>query len=469
MTSINAKLTLYSNSELVEKIKTGLGNSNNPEFQKLLKPAHWYKVLHFTSYLYLKPIIDNRYKERTDYISINSKMLLKMYTSKFYSKILDALESIAVLEINHLYSNGKFPKSYRLNPIYTSIRFQKETIPSSSPVYSKQMIYRRNALNRSIYGKTTLNHQVYIKVEEQLHRLTIDESAAKQYLLDSTKNQLDNPTSIKRKKYDLFIGLDENTRQNILNDYQNQINDLLGYSYQYNKKHTINRLKRLIDTYLSKLISIDMIVDKNFFFEPDKNGRLHHNFTSLAKDLRQFVLMEGEHTMEGVDIANSQPYLLSVILQDRMKDEWSDELEEYCEFTREGNFYEDLMEITGNKNRDAFKKNVFTLLFSEIEDMKGATCDALANNFPTVFNFLVEMKEEHGYKSVANLLQKTESNLMFKCMLNCFKAGIKVLPIHDSLYSSEANKYRVKQIMIDTFIKELGNFPKFDFTSKDKK
>ena len=212
-----------------------------------------------------------------------------------------------------------------------------------------------------------------------------------------------------------------------------------------------------------------MIVDKNFFFVIDKNGRMHHNFTSLAQDLRPFVLMEGQFKMEGVDIANSQPYFLSVILQDRLKDQWSDELEEYCEVTREGYFYEKLMEITGNLNRDSFKKNVFTLLFSEIQDMRGATCDVLANDYPTVFNFLVEMKEKYGYKSVANLLQKTESNLMFKCIDNCFEAGLKVLPIHDSLYSAEENKYRVKQIMIQTFIQELGSFPKLDFTKKDKK
>ena len=230
MTTINESLTLYCNPEIVETIKTGLKNHPNKTYQKLLKDLHWYKILHFISYLYLKPIIDNRYKNRTDFIYIDKIFFEKMYVKDFYTDIKNALIELGILEVNERYIQGKFTKSYRLNPIYTSIKFQKETIPSSSPVYVKQLDHRRNNLNRTIYGNTTLNHQVYIKIEEQLHRLTIDESAAKQYLLDSVKEQLDNPTSIKRKKYMMFEGLDENTRQNILMDYQNQLNDLFGIS-----------------------------------------------------------------------------------------------------------------------------------------------------------------------------------------------------------------------------------------------
>lgn len=459
MSQVNATLSLYCNPDLVQDIKQGLALSEKKEVRNLLKTLHFHKILHYVSHLYLKPIIDSRYDERTDFIYVSNKFFEKMYSSNFYNIIKKALEEINVLQIDHRYSTGKYTKSYRLNPKYTSLKFKKYQIEKTSLIYKNQIKYRAASLNRSIYGNKSLHHPAYIKVEGQLHKLIINEEAAKQYLLEKLKYQMNNPTKIKKKSYSEYKDISKKRKNTILLGFQQDINDLLGYSYQFTSKHTLNRLKKLIDTHLSNTIAIDMIVDRNFFFEVDKNGRLHHNLTCLSKDLRVFIDMGGD-SIKGADIVNSQPFFLALILIKKYGDNMPEDMMDYVASCIDGNIYERMMELSGKNNRDIFKKNMFSMYFSEVKDMRGAASLVFEQYFPSVFRFIVKVKKQYGYKQFANLLQKTESDAMFASASACFAEGIKVISLHDSLYSAPQHKARVEEIISNTILEKYGVYPK---------
>jgi len=59
-------------------------------------------------------------------------------------------------------------------------------------------------------------------------------------------------------------------------------------------------------------LSLAMMANRDPFFTPCKYGRLHHHLTSLARNLRRFVRIDGQKLWT-VDIKNSQPFILGMI------------------------------------------------------------------------------------------------------------------------------------------------------------
>ena len=58
-----------------------------------------------------------------------------------------------------------------------------------------------------------------------------------------------------------------------------------------------------------------LTIDQNqIFFHPDKYGRIHTNLTNLQTDIRNYLRV-GESTLAEIDIANSQPLFLSLLLR----------------------------------------------------------------------------------------------------------------------------------------------------------
>jgi hypothetical protein len=58
------------------------------------------------------------------------------------------------------------------------------------------------------------------------------------------------------------------------------------------------------DVLRSRLLSLAMLHDREFFFKPDLHGRVHTNLTNLWSGFRQFLRCEGERLVN-IDIANS--------------------------------------------------------------------------------------------------------------------------------------------------------------------
>jgi hypothetical protein len=132
----------------------------------------------------------------------------------------------------------------------------------------------------------------------------------------------------------------------------------------------------------------------------DKKGnRVHTNLTNLASDLRSFITYE-DRKLGQVDLKNSQPFLLNLIIKNRINLMKQNEVDEYMQFkkiTEEGVFYEFLMDKFEIKNtneeaRKEFKKLFFGRVFFDVNrtDLKKEE-KLFQSLFPTIFiaNFIV--------------------------------------------------------------------------------
>jgi len=99
--------------------------------------------------------------------------------------------------------------------------------------------------------------------------------------------------------------------------YQDKMNDPTKRSWEVNNK---GERKNPETQYRSAILNIAKI--KYYQYQPNIDSnvhRLHSAFTGLGKKYRQFITYNGEKLV-GIDITNSQPYIISLILN---KDFWS--------------------------------------------------------------------------------------------------------------------------------------------------
>lgn len=216
------------------------------------------------------------------------------------------------------------------------------------------------------------------------------------------------------------------------------------------------------DEYESRKLSIELISSGDIFFKVDNKGnRAHTNLTNLSSDLRSFITYE-DRKLGQVDIKNSQPFLLNLVIKNRINNLKQNEVDEYAKFkkiTQDGMFYEFLMNEFGieNTNEDArkqFKKLFFGRVFFDVNRSELKKEEKLFQSlFPTIFRLIREMKED-DYTQLAINLQKAESNVIInECVrkIRLENPDMFVSTIHDSIVGELKNLEYFKQVALDVF------------------
>lgn len=224
------------------------------------------------------------------------------------------------------------------------------------------------------------------------------------------------------------------------------------------------------DDYDARIRAVDLIDSRDLFFVIDKKAkRAHTNLTNLASDLRQFVTVDGRKLGQ-VDLSNSQPFFLNLVLRKRINIKNASELEEfyrYKEITEKGQFYEYLMGEFGieNDNPEArmnFKKMFFGRVFFDVNRTKLKKEEELFQKlFPTIFRIIREIKQE-DYTQLAISLQKAESEaIITKCIrrIRIEEPEMFVSTIHDSIVGELNSLEYFKIVLEDVFELEYNLKP----------
>jgi hypothetical protein len=222
----------------------------------------------------------------------------------------------------------------------------------------------------------------------------------------------------------------------------------------------LNSLKcKDIDIYNRNLYAIDSINDGHIFYHFDSYGRMHTNFTILRSFIRKnCLLIDGEETFE-IDIDNSQPLFLSKLINDS-NTKWvtDEEFVLFKELTRNGNYYEYLMQNLGISDKNKAKELTYKVLFGR--NSSNSKSDKLFKSiFPSIHRFITLYKKEYkNYKILAYDLQKMESNLIFNKIINKVitqNPDIKLITVHDSIIIQKKYKEQVYAIFKSQIIKEF--------------
>ncbi len=241
-----------------------------------------------------------------------------------------------------------------------------------------------------------------------------------------------------------------NSKSNFIDDNikQKLINDLFSISID------VDKAKLYLDSsnsesYNRNLYSILSINNNDLFYSFDDYGRLHTNFTILKGDIRKNCLKIDSLDIYELDIKNSQPLFLSILLSNNInliKDK-----EEYYFFRKSvinGTLYSYFMDESGLQTKREVKELIYKVLFGKNKaDNENKLFKSL---FPNIWSFIVLYKKQNGdYRCLAYLLQRNESNLLFNDIIKNIilkYPHIKLFTIHDSICYPQIYRKEVEEV-----------------------
>jgi hypothetical protein len=199
---------------------------------------------------------------------------------------------------------------------------------------------------------------------------------------------------------------------------------------------------------------------KDFFVptRPVENTRIYTNLTSLRREYRQFLLLEGKPIFQS-DLINSQIVFSIPVIEGRIKEfagrklkVLPEDFELYKQLAQDGKTYETIAEKMGIvlncENRTAFKQSFFAgIFFSKNSKRKTAIKKAFEELFPTVANALYSLKQ-NDYTEFPVKLQKLEASVIIKVLARLNKMGIKALSIHDSIVVNSEAALKIAEELI---------------------
>lgn len=234
------------------------------------------------------------------------------------------------------------------------------------------------------------------------------------------------------------------------------------------------------------------------------NNRLDTNLTNLKSELKQFI--KGDYV--SIDLANSQPFLLSILInfiikpitnpintlchyfsydklattfgsrqiqdilliRNNQEEEVNTNLSLFIHNTQKGIFYDSFIQMfPGYIERKEVKNLMFKVLFSKNEIYKDyykyIPYEKEKEIFSSVYPFIqkvIEILKEKSNSALAIYLQKIESYLFLDCIAKeLVNAGIVPLTIHDSIIVEKHQEKKTLEIMNKVFLEQIGIIPTF--------
>lgn len=212
----------------------------------------------------------------------------------------------------------------------------------------------------------------------------------------------------------------------------------------------------------------------------DFGGRLHTPFTSMKKDHRRFIKIDGEVGVE-IDIKNSQMFFLACLCKypdvanEILMEDWNDkataeqciryiknefeqndDFQQFTERALDGSIYEFIQSNLKKKGkpykRDAAKKKVFYTIFSD-GSKSNETREKMAKLFPTVIKVCTVLNG-NDKKIVPKLMQTFESRIMIdKVAVSAVEKGLgKFVTIHDSFICASSQVEKFKSHISEVFL-----------------
>lgn len=188
-------------------------------------------------------------------------------------------------------------------------------------------------------------------------------------------------------------------------------------------------------------------------------GRLYYPITSLKKDFRKKLLIQGEEVAE-IDAVACQPFLHASLYPRSC-----DERDKYLTAVSSPEFYEKLASWDGgfSGTRDECKKKVFKDLY--YGSIYKKPLPKIWRWFCLEYPVLAEQMESvkmKGNSALPSLMQKIESNIVIDyCVPRLRNANIRVLPMHDAIIVPVSQKEIAQNLLLESWMAVVGFAPRF--------
>ncbi len=355
--------------------------------------------------------------------------LLRKRVGNIYKGILDALYDYEIIDINHRFEIGGHSKSYYLLDKYQ---------------------YADN-FNKYSVEKGALPEALERKNSEKAHLKYLDNLK-----LPKIKRNYELPDIIFNQRYRMLIHWFQDEKLTI------------DYEKAYRFIETTNYREIEPDKYLSYLVAVEMLRDKDYNLKSDVNGRFYSGITNLPKELRKFLLYDGEE-LAGVDVSNTQPLLLgelcnpvllrslkesnNIEVDDTLFDSFlshletnPEDLKAYRKLVQEGKLYESFIDISEGFDRPTVKENMVKIIsdrgYNNTREKKKLR-EALKQKFPTIAMLLDVLKSvDHHYSSYTLMTMESRNFVQYFPDIFYIKVEHKNIPlftIHDCFLTTKSN------------------------------
>lgn len=451
------KIVLYKPTK--EKI-----NSTTPDQAGFnFKRTECLKLIRNLQYVYQT----NRGKCEDGYVQLCGNILQSMVHD--YKKYMDWMEKEDIISVNYQYKVGESCRQYRLNypydPNLIDDRDRFVQVPFFPNLKSK-----KNEKSKNIRGLAFL--------KSSLHGLTIDDRVA----FDISEEIYQKDLVHRRKRM----------KKGKHRYYEVEVDPLR--SLQYRK---------------DSIVAIGM---KDFYIHRDNtSGRVHSNLTSFTSKLFSTLKYKGQ-PLVGYDIANSQPFLASVLLrfifspmgvkrgfnikslpkpllhyihtytkhslqlplitimlEESLSEADFSGVSEFQLLCENGDLYKvlspKLFDVTYTaRTQRKIKDFFFTLLFTKPTNNKNGI-KQFSEAYPMVHRAICEVKrqssDEHFFPK---LLQCMESYFILECVCKRLHKEYPKAPVftkHDSVYTIEEYRLELLKIMQEESLVLFGVSPTF--------
>jgi len=400
-------------------------------------------------------------KENTDYSNIYRDIPSKYYTDIIadknnYKKAMDFLKNNSIIECDNIYSKmGGKALGYRFNSQLVS---KLITVEISKPTIFKRIVNNVNEERNLVNDKYKVYRDFFI------NNFSIDYDNSLKYL-----------NMWWEKEHNLLLSLNPSLCSSFLDTMLNIDTPNQCSSFLETEKSSSSFLKdyiKLNNKYNHLFMSISAINDGNLFFRHNKtNGRIDSNLTNLKSEFKQFITTPNLYQ---IDIVNSQPFILSLLLNSSLCSRFLDgkELRRYTDWTSAGIFYEMFLKEYFNKTskvlqRDDIKDIMFCIFYSK-NGQYTKEKNIFKSIFPTIMKYIEEQKNnKHNEFSIK--LQKIESKICIDIIseeLN--KNNIKYYTIHDAWLVDKEDIKITKEIIIRKFYDNFYRRPELKIEKINK-
>ncbi|MFZ4402077.1 MAG: hypothetical protein ACOYO1_18755 [Bacteroidales bacterium] len=310
-----------------------------------------------------------------------------------------------------------------------------------------------------------------------------------------------------------LANFDKSSKLKHLNKWFNdklQINDSLAKA-QNKKLYQMNLIidkERAYNKFVHAEMNIEKLKNHKYIFRRDETSfRIHSNITNLNKKFRKFITYDSQ-SLVSLDIANSQPFLASVLfninfydknykglnlykinhryynelIQNRSifeirnflsKINKNSDIHEFVIQSVAGNLYEYMMDVFNSAdNNNSFTRNdikqmLFSVFFSNNhfrKQTKAKYKDLFSQKFPDVYKVFALIKRVN-HKRLSIILQTVESYLIIDVLSKKIADHYPDLPIytiHDSVITLKGHEYKIQALFKKVSLEIIGYFPKIN-------
>lgn len=231
---------------------------------------------YFVSLLIPETINKRKWQQlfETGYIQLSATILHNIIGAS-YKQVVETLEAAGIIEVNHSYIIGEQSMGYRLAKMFAGEMVEYEL--TTKGINERLQAYQKKKATVQKRRQKELNHL----------------------------------TKWINKNY---LSIDVNGATQFITEYEEQFTKLMKETTVSTTEQQQDMLYRVSMRVKQMKDCVSQISTGNYEMIRDANGRIYSPLTSLKRELRSFIRLDGEK-VGSLDIKASQPYLLTLLLK----------------------------------------------------------------------------------------------------------------------------------------------------------